>query len=943
MESINTPTTSLSLFKESRFGSELVSCSTTVQIEVPPTVTGSSTITTFARGTRSRRRVLKNTPTLKDEEDFARTILASSGSIHFGRRKAYPRSIIWRILRDKKVLELRSADLSKREGEAKEATIILQLIFPSAIRDGCVALVDGEDLNIINLFILTKETDLLTFAIPRDFFCHAVASEDHVSRWCKVFKPVSFAICVPHRLIAENPLQVVMSLNDGRLLHLTREPGNDGSSWRETASNNGKWASLLGGIVRWQGSNTVRYDGTSLDSATATGLSFSPDRQYAYTVCLNHTFKVWKLDTNTSVFSVDLLGEPRDINQIPEVMLDPSIIHRAEVFQVKSALDGEEHYVMTFSPHDLGQFKIWSVRDPNYGSPGIRDMFPEYIFRAPDPDPSPDSKAIWKVADFSVRSAKNGKGAEIWILMRSNKQYRLYNLRFDLQKIKEQWGDHWTMTVLESLDQPSRPCFSDAEPEDVTELWLDLVLHPGRYSETILETALSMYYSARKIDQTFDPKLSFSERLCSAIMSNVRLHRNDADGMDFQKYREDLDQEWWIFWQDVRDLNNMRWSILSLAYDDIADIPWILFTDGYSAIRNCSRLEIMAHNTSEVLAKSMNLLEIPSVENCGDKEPKLPDELALLLEAAATFRQNFDYNLRQTCKKVLDVELWQDSLFSVPIRMQSFYDRLDFDQEIGDAEVEDLEARLGSIEHLETDTFLAIINELPQIMDAKVSGLVSTKLGIKFLVEGVQEMINLHERVLVDLLVLVVFINPETNSEIVKLDTAKVYVVLLEQLKKYQMMQWLLKHTRVRKDEAAMEPTNGSLPDRDNSSGSGQVSPTTVLENLFAVDVKPQSYTDQSQSAALTHSIQDLLTWVTGGNEPTITLDIVLVHIQCNLLANDNIDLAFSFLRYQPSTAWSTYIKGRLYLLKGQHVEAALYFKKAAYRLCEPPLSYPYH
>lgn len=948
MDTTLIPLTSLSSFKEIRVGNEAVPGLTTVQIEVPQTVTGASTFTSLGRTSRSRRRVLTSSPTaFKDEEEYSKNTLASASGIYFGEGNKYPRSIQWRMLRDRKVLELRSTDLSKRDRETREATIVLQLIFASPLRKGCVALSDAEHSDFLNVFVVTKELDLLTFTLARDFFCYAAASEGDIGSWCKVFRPASFHISQPHRLIAEKPLQVVVSLCDGRLLNLTRVSGADGSLWRESAHGQGKWAAMLGGLVRWQGSNIVKYDGFSLDAETATGLALSPDGKHVYAVCLNHTFKIWSFDRERSVFATDLAGRERDIHDTPKLELDPGALNRIQTFKTNDdESGGDKYYVVTYSPQDLGQFKIWAIRDPDEGADGVRDLFPEHTLRAPDPDPSPESKAIWTMVDFRITQEGQGDIINIWVLMKSSWQYKLYYLPCILENLTKIWATGWSMAPTETLYQSHPPDFSEVEPRDVTELWLDFIFHPGRYPATVLTTALSMYCSARKVIMKADPKSSFRERLSASVTSHIPLHQSDDGGKDFKRQSEDTNQEWAIFWQDVRDLTNSRWKVLSLAYDEIDDIPWINFTDGSSAIRECSRLEIIAHNSADDLRDSMTVLECLSMEIDGrDQDPTIPEELAVVIEAAALIRQAFGCPLRQNYHAVLNAELWQDSLYSVPARMASCYDGFNFDQEIGDVEVGDLETRLeyiGGYDGLKTDQFLAIIAELPQVMIAEVSGLLSTKLGLKALVRGALDLINLHERILVDLLILVVFLHGEGEREenpLPNLDAAKVYARLLEELRKYQLMQWLGGNVRAQKNNLPEDLSTRIIAARDKGREKGarslQTLSNTVLEDLFVVDVKPQSCDHQTQRAALTQSLQDILKWITGGNEPAITLDIVLVHIQCNLLANGNLDLASDFLRYQPSTAWATYIKGRLCLVKGEYEEAALYFKKAAFKLCK--------
>lgn len=146
------------------------------------------------------------------------------------------------------------------------------------------------------------------------------------------------------------------------------------------------------------------------------------------------------------------------------------------------------------------------------------------------------------------------------------------------------------------------------------------------------------------------------------------------------------------------------------------------------------------------------------------------------------------------------------------------------------------------------------------------------------------------------------------------------------------MLYWLSSTTRV-------------SPNRDqNDAGDSSVSTfalktpakgvvSTILEDLFAVHIKPRPAVGVPQSYTLTQGIRDVLSWVTRQGE--VAFPNVLVFIQCDLIANGNIDLACDFLRFQPNTAWATYAKGRLYVAKSEFDTAALYFQKAAHLLCK--------
>ena len=831
------------------------------------------------------------------------------------------------------MLELRSADLTKSRQETREALHTLQLCFNGIIKPGCIALAEAEEQDNLTVFALTRANELYTFTLRRDFFCHAASSEEDIARWCKVAKPATFSISTPHKLIAPNALQLVISLSDGRLLLLRRGKGEDGSKWIESTYGDGQWAASLRGLVPWRGSNTVKYDGIVLEQGTPLDLAVSPDKNHVFAVCLNHTLRIWNPNKATSVFSKDLLWENRELHAIPKMALDPGGPNIIQIFETDGAVEGDLYYAVTFSPHDFGQFKFWGIRDPDHGEKGVRDLFPNCPLKPPDPDPSPESKAIWKVADFRVKGSQEGKRSQIWVLMRSNRRYKLYNLEFDILDLAVVWQDQWSTMASETLDQQSQPKVSDLDPQDATDKWLNFVFSPGRYIDSVLETALGMYCSERSIALP-KAKTSLKERMCTAITSQVG---SSIDENCLASFRKTIDQEWTIMWQDIRDLDKARWDVLSLEIDSYAHMPWIAFADGCSAIRTCDNVERITQNSPRALAESVGMLDTPSVEIDAGNEPKLPDELAVIIEAAATFRRSFSYTLQQSCSTTLAEELWLDPSYSVPLRIQSFYDRCNFAEEIGSVPFDELTnalAPIGGFNGLDTDIFTTILDELQHVLPED-SGLLHTIFGRRFLINGAREMIYLRERMLFDLVTLIVFVDLEIDRDEMPMenfDAAQVYIRLLDLLRQYQISQWLVNNIRVEKS------VNFHAPD-DNSSDGAVCKGLTVLESIFASDISAASPEAQSQSQALTESIKDLLQWTIGGND-RITLDEVPVYIQTNLLANNYIDLASDFFQFQPSTAWSTYIKGRLLLMQGEPAKAAMYFKKAAFKLCKVTPSY---
>ena len=930
------PTSSLYLLKETRVDLEPDLVSSVIEFQVP------SSAISFSRASRPKRQVLRNLPACKNEEDSSISTLASASSVYFSQSDRYPRSFLWRLLEDNKVLEIRSVDLSKDYEEEDEASLVLRFCFPAIIRPGGIALTDTEDQSGLNAFALTTSNELYTLNIRRSAFCQASASEQDLERWCKSFKPASTNLSPPHQFVVASSLEIFIALNDGRLLQLTRSSGSDGASWHELAFNDGQWGSSLRSFVRWQGSITVRYGNAMLDQETAQSIAYSPDKKHLWMVCLNHTLKVRNMKQSKTVYTTDLLGLRREPHEISKLLLDPSNSNMLQLFEVPNLIEGDQYYLMTFSPHDLGQFKFWAVRDADAGAKGIRDLYPDDKFLPPDPDPNPDSKAIWKVADFQVKAIEKGSfsSLRIWMLMRSNRRWKLYSLSLSAAEFRssmsDAWNNDWSVVTSKFVDHATQPEITDAEPEGVIETWLDFIFRSGKYSRSDIERALSVYATTRKSRLSLDSKSSLRENVRLVVSSQVTLQRLSSDGVDFEAYRAALDTEFGELWQEIRDLDGVRWDNGSLAYDDQRNMPWLVFAGGCSLIRASSRPEIIAHNSPDVLksAPDESSIQLELQDSEDDDDHVLPHELAMLVAAAANFRQSFSHDLLQNCNAALASELWQEPSHAASIRIQQFYDTCAFGSEIEDKAFTRLVLQLdpiGGFDGLKNTHVKAITSKLLRTMPEQSSSLQPTRFGLKALVRGIQDMVMLTRQILYDLLILVIVVETEADREdtpMEEFEAEELFVDILDILKKIQIVHWLAVNNRIEprrvSHKSGLKTTTPSPQDRES----------TVLEHLFALDVSPRLYSALSEATAFTETMQDIVAWVMGGSY-AVKLDDVIVRIQCNLLTHSDIDLATDFLCYQPSTSWATYIKGRFYLMKGEFTEAALYFQKASFGMCK--------
>lgn len=169
-------------------------------------------------------------PIAKDEDEFARRYLATQGTVYFRKRKSYPRTFVWRVVNDNKVLEIQCADLTKSGTERFEYNVTLRLHFPEQILPYGVALADAEEHEVLSVFVITASKQLHTLSLRPEFFRRTESIDDNVSEWCKTCVPAPLSFSTPHRLHASSPQELFISLDNGALLRLTRRAGDDGKT-----------------------------------------------------------------------------------------------------------------------------------------------------------------------------------------------------------------------------------------------------------------------------------------------------------------------------------------------------------------------------------------------------------------------------------------------------------------------------------------------------------------------------------------------------------------------------------------------------------------------------------------------------------------------------------------------------------------------------------------
>lgn len=709
-----------------------------------------------------------------------------------------------------------------------------------------------------------------------------------------------------------------------------------GSHWTQITFDEKTWGASLRGLVPWSGQQRILYDGRNLDPNTPNAIATTSDQTYVFAVCLNHTLKVWNLAANKLVGTKDLLDRPLSKQQPDSTayFLNPSDSNFLRVFNAERALDGGyRYYVATYTPHEEGKFKFWAVKGGLTTPLTIEDLFPQAVFRPLDPDTT--GNMFWSVADFQLRPMEEGTRMELWVLWRNNGLYQLYTLHFNFESLEEDWSTNWTSTAWDTRRNEPAPALVVSDVVDPTEKWLEFLFHPARYTPETLETALVSYQEVLKprTSAAFPKRgTPLQERLCFTIAASVSLRKYADDDMDYAKYRTDTDHKWRQFWQIVEEVHSRRLEPLSLEYDAYSDLPWVITTDTCALIRECSATELLLHNSVLDLEN-----ELPKIADRW-RHRKLETELGNryadschVIKVAADFRKRLPAAALRTFEEALYSELFLEPLLSATERLATFIDKSELSEHVSDDMYDGLCAAMNkqiNICKLPKEPFHMILDTLPMGFTAKDSDLYFTAFGVRVMTSGSQETISHLRRLLHDLLILVVFVEGEINQESgSSFDATELFPLLIALIKECELLYWLSSNTRVSPNRGQHENSDAQL----QAKGHGAVK--SILGDFFVTNIKPRPSINLPQSFTLTKGILDVLSWIVHPGD--VILPNVLVHIQCDLIANGNIELASDFLRFQPSNAWSNYVKGRLFVAKSEFDTAAIYFQKAAYLLCE--------
>ncbi|KAK3634876.1 hypothetical protein LTR56_015001 [Elasticomyces elasticus] len=908
-----------------------------------------------------------------DEDSYARKHLATEGSVFFRSKARSPRSFLWRVLDDRKVLEVQAVDLVKdRAHENADSWITFRIAVKDGIQAGGVQFADPHDTDALECFILTEGKELLTVTLRRDLLTRAsVPSEFDGSTCVKRFSSSFMSVRHVYRFHAVSSLELLFSLADGGLVHLRRKANENGSQWRETFFSEGGWRGTLTlkGFNPFAGRPTVKYGKLDLDPSAIADMAMSPDGNIVWTISLDHSLRAWSATTGKVVLKQDLLDEagPKDGRQpyllsaeqgrLLQVVTLPSQSSNEPGTAVSTMDQGDLYMIVVHSPkdHQVKFYNAKTTRTLDGAGVGLEDMFAGS--RLTPPVDELLNTNIWHLEHFHAQPGRDGFDTQLWIRVRSGALCKTFMLTFDLplidgqhEDVSHNWSQGWSMadagnTTVEELrelaDYPGDLAINTDNAVTPSERWLQFLLYPGRFASASLETALHIYRKGRGLSGSGAGKglkasdQPFEERLTTAITSKLILRRSANEQPDYVRYQQDIQAQWEAFWSVLAHLHGRRHESVGFAFDESSGMPWGVCADLVAPVRACNVFEKRNANTHLLFqgTDETSSDQLTKVYGDGHDTDRISERM-LLSHVLVSARE-----LRGTLSAPADQKL-QDVARSSALKAQHYgptergaltlFEESGMENEITDDAFDALAVGLeplGGVGGLTDETFTSLLAWLDDHTKLAVSGTgqVLARFGVLLTVDVAREMLMQAEAMLFDLLALVAFLVGDLEEGELDRDfhADRVHEAVASRLNRTELLLWLAGHRR----EKTVKINSAQRVEREEVD---IVESVTLLEDIFIGDWEP------CVPAKVRATMPELLTlwsssWVGGVRITEGSWDGITTHILSRLVKAKEVDLAQDFMRFTSrSTHWSIYVQARLRVLTGGYAQASLDLREAA-------------
>ena len=873
---------------------------------------------------------------MSDEATFAQQHLATESAIFFREDpSAYPRAILWRVLEDSTLLELQSVDIYHELQDTKDAAVTLRFRFDSALIPlGVVFTSKAGPQSAVVVHAITKAGDVITLTLRDEVFIRPKALEEGqgASKWWNTHSPSALKIRQPYRITTWNAgKELYVTLNDGSTVRLQQ---TETQGWTENILTEATWTTSMRGLFKSQA--TARYGDNSMGARAACSAMLSPTGALLWTICLDHTLRVWSTTTGRMAHTSDLVDPERDLKQPATNLMDPHSANLIRILPAGGRASHPERYILvTYSP-TARLFKIWKVEETDEVAINMTDYNAGFAFRPPIDDLI--ETVGWQLVDFDIRTPRTNKDTlwTLWVLIRSGSNTHTFSIAFDADdsnKLRRTWSSQWSKVHPGFTDHPPlKTAFDQGVASAVdqggatgialVERWIERLLQPRRFSSETLETALNIFLSSNKTKgQHGDAKdtlkrLPLKQRLPAGLNATIS-SSSFSDDDAFMDHEREIHAQIKAFNGIVEDLQKHRERTVALAFDSATEMPWHVMADLLGPIRSCCDLEIITHNHREY----------------SDQHSFTADTLLLksLTHATTSNVGVFIHSLRILhASLTLDaLEAVQEAVFAdvmtsrsengVDERMQSVWDRSHLEGRISDDTYDAMSAtfdRLGGWSALDNNDFQNVLLLLAEALSGRPQRRHLGRYGARSLLSGAQDTLKLEVEILLDIIIVVLFMSCELHQEDLSdtLNAAEVYTSALRLVKERMIVSWLAFHEHNPKLSTGKQ----AFETGDDSSGGGILLERLCLEQWSTFPTPKESLTQ-----LLTYWCR---AW-TLNSCPEADFETKIPFILSWILKNSQLELAGSFLRFMPSTTWAKYVTARYHLAAGEYLEASTIFE----------------
>ena len=865
----------------------------------------------------------------KNEQDYSAHYLASAADVYFRQNQIAPRCILWRVVESKSVLELQPADVTRSETDVKEAHLTLRFHFQDPLLLGCLAITDTTAHQDIHVFACTSKNEISHLRIPPAAFRQKGTLSSDIGQWASAVEISSLAIHTVYRIYAHTPYELFIAYTSGMVQRVRRKA--EGNNWEPENYDDSSWKASFGRMIGRGALRSIEYGSAQIDTRAAQAMIVAADSTYLYTLCLNHHLRVWNLSNGRLAAAKDLLDQDRDSQD--RVLLNPADQGH---LQLVRASHMKYSILVTFSPHNSGQFKFWDVKGGMTEPLSLEDKYPSLKLSPPDPDPS--GSTVWSLTGFYMSPGDLSSPAEIWVLWRNNNFHHLYSLAFEFDNIERSWANDWIACSTTAVKKLASPDLIKLSLDDMTQPWLDFLFTPGRYPAPVIETAISIYSDALSLKASVSSTDSqLRSILCSLIAAGVSLRKYGDSGLDYERFATDTDYQWRNFWRIVENVNDGRNAPIAFAFDPFVTQQWVVMADKCGVVRECSNVELLEQNDTSKLDRLDELCagRWQHRKVVAEERGFSYRQLATLLTAASSFRRRFPAELAKDLELAFDEEMMTSAERTTLARLYEIYDSVNFADAVSDEIFHNLETELssvGEVGSLRNDVFLAIIDLYAASHQiSRGSNLRSTIFGKSLLAAGTYDCMVRKRQILWDIMAIIVFVEGELNQEDTKMDgfdAAELVEAILPHFRLVERDLWLACRTRSVPLKFGNAHNQVRVPADDSSQSTHVVS---VLEDARWNVIEPKPAVDWPQTHILTQTLLEIQNFVSGMN--SVDYADGTAFLLGDLITHKEYEAATAFLAFQPSTAWSAYVKARLYLAKKQYGLAAQFFRQASYGL----------